>query len=306
MIKIIKTIIVVLILNLTACMHNAENYQNSLLTPNRIKIKYEKVLVPLPNVHATFSLENNPNVVKAYRDFSRNYVAKNIITPGFTTIAYNAYSHPIITCAPLHLCVIQLEKNESINNISLGDSSSWLLSTALIGTNKTGSYQITLKPKRYNVATDIIISTNKRAYNIGLVSKKGSYTHILNFYYPQETLMSNLKFHDKSKQNYSHYSSVNSVIDLNNIDFNYYISGDKVNWEPQRIFNDGKHTFIQMPKIVQQIDLPLLYLWSENKLQLVNYRYKDPYYIVDNIFDKAYLIVGKGKTKQKVVIYHDK
>ena len=53
-------------------------------------------------------------------------------------------------------------------------------------------------------------------------------------------------------------------------------------------------TFIEMPPVAAHIDLPVLYLVHHRQMQLVNYRYHRPYYIVDALFDTAYLISGKG------------
>jgi type IV secretory pathway VirB9-like protein len=41
---------------------------------------------------------------------------------------------------------------------------------------------------------------------------------------------------------------------------------------------------------------------NDNKAQLVNYRVKSDYYIVDRLFDKAELIIGVGSTQEKVKI----
>ena len=41
---------------------------------------------------------------------------------------------------------------------------------------------------------------------------------------------------------------------------------------------------------------------ADGKEQLVNYRLKNGYYMIDKIFSKAALIVGVGKNQQKVVI----
>ncbi|MES2142123.1 MAG: hypothetical protein V4471_04460 [Pseudomonadota bacterium] len=63
---------------------------------------------------------------------------------------FDAYSRPIVVCTPLHLCVLQLEHGEKINNIDLGDAAHWLVSTSLIGSAENGSYQISVKPKHIN------------------------------------------------------------------------------------------------------------------------------------------------------------
>ena len=53
--------------------------------------------------------------------------------------------------------MVQRESGEKINNIDLGDSINWLISTSLMGDANQGSYQIALKPKETEIATDMII-----------------------------------------------------------------------------------------------------------------------------------------------------
>ena len=277
---------------------------NDFINPNCIITEKVSIPLPTPKVAATFGYGNNPQVLKAYKEFTKKGVAKTINSQGFKTFAYDAYSRPIVACAPLHLCVLQLERGEKINNIDLGDAAHWLVSSSLVGSAQDGSYQIAVKPKLYDMATDMVITTNKRTYNIGLVSQQGASTHVVNFYYPQETL-DNVVQQTMQQSNSPLQQEIldrRTQIAVNQINFNYRLQGDSPSWRPTRAFDDGNKTFIQMPAISERLDLPVLYILRNKAMELVNYRYKKPYYIVDGLFAKAYLLSGKGANQVRVEI----
>ena len=71
---------------------------------------------------------------------------------------------------------------------------------------------------------------------------------------------------------------------------------------PLQVFDDGHKTYIRMPSITAQIDLPVLYILRRHSMQLVNYRYKAPYYVIDALFKRAVLVSGKGHDQIKVII----
>lgn len=295
-------ILLLSVMLLAACTKHIENSPSDFIPANRVV--ENKTSNPEPKVAATFGLGNDPEVVKAYEEFSKNGVAKNIRSQGFETFAYDAYSHPMIACAPLHLCVIQLERAEKINNIQLGDSAHWLVATSLVGSEQDGSYQVALKPKLPDSATDLIITTDKRTYNIGLVSKQDATTHVVSFYYPEETLTTAI---EKAKQDENtvisqQAASQASVVDVDHLNFNYEISGDHPAWQPVQVFDDGTKTFIRMAPISERMDLPVLYVRRNHEMQLINYRYRRPYYVIDGLFEEADLISGKGRDQERVVI----
>jgi type IV secretion system protein TrbG len=277
---------------------------NDFITPNRVVEKRVPEPVVTPRINATFGVGNNPAVIKAYKLFTKKGIAKNISSQGFKTFGYDAYAHPIVACAPLHLCIVQLEQGETINNIDLGDNAHWLTATAMIGSAQEGSYQVVLKPKLYGISTDMVITTNKRTYNIGLVSERGATTHVVNFYYPEETLQRTIErvHHQESLSDQKGMVSQSTGININQVNFNYSMTGDYPAWRPVRVFDDGSKTFIQMPPVSERMDLPVLYLVKNDAMQLVNYRYRRPYYIVDGLFQVAYLVSGKGSDQIKVAI----
>jgi len=76
-----------------------------------------------------------------------------------------------------------------------------------------------------------------------------------------------------------------------------------VAFKPVRVFNEGTHVYIQMPKAMKSDESPILLLLDKSgSPQMVNYRPKDDYYIVDKLFDKGILVVGSGSSQSKVTI----
>lgn len=255
----------------------------------------ETVKEPAPIIAATYGYGNDPAVIKAYQQYVKTGRAENIRSEGFKTFAYDAHSRPLAECAPFHLCVVQLEQGESINNIELGDSARWLIGRSLIGTAQQGSWQVAFKPKSYDLATDAVITTNKRTYNIGLVSRLGASTHVMNFYYPEETL-------SQSSDVVSSAPSTASPVNIAQLNFDYKIQGAHVVWRPSQVFDDGDKTFIKMPEMADRYDLPVLYIYRDKQTQIVNYRYRKPYYVVDGLFQAGILITGKGSHQVRVDI----
>ena len=61
-----------------------------------------------------------------------------------------------------------------------------------------------------------------------------------------------------------------------------------------KVFDDGRKTFIQFPEEMLSREAPVLFVIGEGgNVQLVNYRVKDDYYIVDRLFRKAELRAGR-------------
>lgn len=303
-----KKSLIILPLILSACAKSPEITYNpdDFINPNKVVVKTKREVLPRPRVAATFGIGNDPKVIEAYHRFSQSGKLENIDSEGFKTYAYDGHTHPIVACEPLKLCVVQLEQGEHINNINLGDSAHWLVSTSLVGTQANGSYQINVKPKLYDLATDMVVTTNKRTYNIGLVSQKGNYTHVVNFYYPEETLATAVAELNVQQQqeNASPIVTTMRSTDVGRMNFDYDIDGRHVAWRPLRAFDDGGKTYIQMPALSQRMDLPVLYLKKGRSMQLVNYRYKKPYYVIDGLFDTAYLVSGAGHDQTKVIIHN--
>lgn len=64
------------------------------------------------------------------------------------------------------------------------------------------------------------------------------------------------------------------------------------------VFNSDNKTYIKMKPDIVNSELPAFFvLDDENKMTLVSYRYVKGYIVVDRLFDKAVLLLGKKKVK---------
>ena len=82
-------------------------------------------------------------------------------------------------------------------------------------------------------------------------------------------------------------------LSLERLRFRYALSGDRPSWRPLRAFDDGGKVYIQFPAGIAQGELPPLFvIGAQGDGQLVNYRFRSPYYIVDRLFGAAELRLG--------------
>ncbi len=88
---------------------------------------------------------------------------------------------------------------------------------------------------------------------------------------------------------------------LDNLYFDYKLSGDPA-FRPERVLDDGQHTYLIYPNDGRFRELPTLLLLVNGKTELVNFRVDGTRYIVDRLFDKAILVVGVGKKQTRVTI----
>jgi len=220
-----------------------------------------------------------------------------------------ALSKAKMICATVRVCSIELQEGEIIKDVMTGDSERWNISFANSGVLSNQKPHVMVKPLfEGSLKTNLIITTERRVYNIELSSiGNGVYTPRIAFFYPQETR--NVKIYSLDNKNTSKFEnqSNNTVIaetavSVSALNFKYQAKGNKKSpWFPQRIFDDGKKVFIQMSERVDTSEAPVfLIVGDEGKQEIVNYRFKSPYYVVDKLFTKGILILGTDK-KQTII-----
>jgi type IV secretion system protein VirB9 len=88
---------------------------------------------------------------------------------------------------------------------------------------------------------------------------------------------------------------------LDHLYFDYKLDGDGA-MRPQRVLDDGQHTYIFYPNDGRFREVPTLMIYSNGKTEMVNFRVDGNRYVVDRLFDKGVLILGVGKKQKKVTI----
>lgn len=96
---------------------------------------------------------------------------------------------------------------------------------------------------------------------------------------------------------------VASGIDATSLRFGYRIDGDKPDWRPVQVFDDGKRTYIAFPPDIAATELPPLFEMGESgDLELINSRLRGTWLIADRLFARAELRLGTGKSQTVVRI----
>lgn len=153
----------------------------------------------------------------------------------------------------------------------------------------------------------MFITTDRRAYLLKLVSSAdGKYVREVRFWYPDiiKNKWQEYNFEQATQKNADQKVAELPTIDATQLNFNYKLTfnGAKPVWTPQRVFDDGVHTYIQLSAEVASHDLPALFIQNSDTREIVNYRVKMPYFVVDKIFTKAVMISGVGRRQQVVTI----
>jgi type IV secretion system protein VirB9 len=177
----------------------------------------------------------------------------------------------------------------------------------MYGTGDQATAVIILKPQTPGLDTNLLITTDRRAYYVRLISKPEDYIARVAFAYPDDDTRKwqrQLEEQQAQVKQEKHVAEVPpAMITAEKMNFDYSIRGGDEHIRPLHVFDDGAKTYIQMPPELQHREAPvLLVVGSDGKGEMTNYRVKDQTYIVDRIFDRANLVLGAGKKAQKVEI----
>ena len=231
-------------------------------------------------------------------------------TPRRELYPYDEAREPAVDCAPLRTTDIQLEPGETITDVASGDSERWLVTPASSGDPRNPTPNLAIKPTAGGISTNLTIYTTRHIYHLMLRSRAGHEMQQVAFYYPDELEQA---MHDadhaaaKARDPESQPDGVVVVAALASLDpgvlnFSYAISGPKVPWKPIRAFDDGTHVFVQMPATTKSSEAPALMVAAGDGSEMVNYRVRGDYYIVDKLFDQAVLVSGVGREQDRVSI----
>ena len=235
--------------------------------------------------------------------------AKTAANPFLGEQGYVIYPYgevvPVITCRPLRMTDIALEPGEEIMGVHAGDSVRWQFSPSQSMKNGLAVAHIVVKPSQPGISTNLLIHTDRRTYNLDFTSsEKAEYLRGVAFSYQDNDLTYLFKRKDgqKEKALEDEIQSQMTEVDLDGLYTLYAITNtSKVDWAPEAVFDDGNKTYIRMP--LRFSETPAFYIVLDRKEALTNFRVKGRYYVVDRLFDKAYMKIG---SKRVVIIRKDK
>ena len=194
--------------------------------------------------------------------------------------------------SPGRVTVIALQEGEELVTISAGDTVRWIVGDTASGAGARLRVNILVKPTRVGLKTNLVITTNRRTYLLELSSTPQAWMASASWDYPKDRMLA-LR---KQAQQAQAAAPVDSGLSLEQIKFRYAITGDSPPWKPLRAFDDGERVYIQFPAGIAHGELPPLFvIGQQGDGQLVNYRFRSPYYVVDRLFGAAELRLGADK-----------
>jgi P-type conjugative transfer protein TrbG len=194
-----------------------------------------------------------------------------------------------IYAAPEKITDIALEAREELVSVSAGDTVRWIIGDTTSGAAGTERVHILVKPTRGDLKTNLVITSNRRTYHVELTATPQTWMSSVSWTYPLDQLMVLRNAAKKADE----VAPVAQGILLEHLNFRYEITGDKPAWRPLRAFDDGEKVYLEFPANIAQGDLPPLFIVGpHHSAELVNYRVRSPYYIIDRLFAAAELRLG--------------
>ena len=242
---------------------------------------------------------------------------KPIVNPDKSVRFVFGASLPIVICAPLQICDIELQPGEEVRSVQVGDNVRWSVEPAVTGVAPLEIEHVIVKPADVGLRTSLVVTTDRRTYRMKLSSDRTQYMASVSFSYPDdararwaEVARTHLPLTPSPSPEPSKPSASRTRTDiLRALSFNYALEGDDPPWKPVRVYNDGLQTVIEMPFAMRQTEAPTLLvvraqggLFTDDDVVQVNFHAEGTRYIVDMVFDVADLIVGVGSSQQKVRI----
>jgi type IV secretion system protein TrbG len=207
-----------------------------------------------------------------------------------------------VYAAPGQITDIALQGGERLTGsgpVAAGDTVRWIIGDTESGIGATKKVHILVKPTRPDLVTNIVINTDRRTYLMELRSTEKTYMASVSWQYPEDELIA------LRRQNAlaGAAAPIETGVDIEALNFRYEIEGDDPAWRPLRAFDDGSKVYIEFPSGIRQGEMPPLFvIGPAGGSELVNYRVRQNYYVVDRLFAAGELRLGDKDSERRVRI----
>lgn len=260
------------------------------------QLKFLDTDKPVPEAVNPTVRVSQANAAARVEPFRSGFINAVQVYPFSGGALYQVYS------APGKITDIALEAGELLAGsgpVAAGDTVRWIIGDTESGTGTTKKIHILVKPTRSGLTTNLIINTNRRTYLIELHAMEKTHMASVSWQYPEGELIA---LH-RQNQEAEAAAPLATGIDLTALAFRYRIEGDSPPWRPLRAFDDGQKVYIEFPAGIGQGEMPPLFVVGPaGGSELVNYRVRGNYYIVDRLFAAAELRLGDKDSERRVHI----
>ena len=207
--------------------------------------------------------------------------------------------------APGQITDIALEPGEQLAGtgpVAAGDTVRWIIGDTESGSGASKRVHILVKPSRADLLTNLVINTDRRTYHVEMRSTERTYMASVSWSYAADQLIALRQQTARSEA----AQPVASGVDLDALNFRYRVEGDTPAWRPLRAYDDGRQVFVEFPRGIAQGEMPPLWIiGAAGGAELVNYRVRGRYMIVDRLFAAAELRLGGDHQKKVRIVRTD-
>ena len=219
-------------------------------------------------------------------------------------VQYYDYAPGMVYAAvtsPGYVTTIALRPGEHLITVAAGDTARWAVDSVEAGSGTGAQTLLLVKPRRAALQTNLLVTTDQRVYTLDLSSTDagagGTYHTMIAWNYPFGDLV--MVRNEVVEQQVRARETVARGLDLTRANFNYVVLHQRhcpvPPWCPLRAFDDGQKTYVQFPPQIAVTEAPPLFVLGRGgDAQLVNYRVKGDWYVVDRLFDRAELRLGQS------------
>jgi len=220
----------------------------------------------------------------------------------------------LVLARPRSVTHIQFAPDEVIRSIASGDSQQWSLEPT------RDRRHLFVKPVHDDIETSLTVLTDQRSYQFVLRStgEGRKWYQRVNWLYPARLVVDLAADGDVSMTSAALVPAAAAApataqatgraprplkadaghaiapVRPDLLRFGYEIEGEAA-FRPERAFDDGQFTYVQMP--VGLRELPALLIEVDDAYALANYDLRGPYLVVQRLFDRAVLRLGRSEVR---------
>jgi type IV secretion system protein VirB9 len=240
---------------------------------------------------------NEANAAARMQPARNGFINSMQVYPFVDGALYQVYA------SPGQITDVALQPGEQLvgsGPVAAGDTVRWIIGDTESGAANARQVHILVKPTRPDLMSNLVINTDRRTYHMELRATEKTYMASVSWQYPQDQLIALRRQNAQAEA----AQPVATGVDLTHVNFRYEVTGDAAPWRPLRAFDDSKQVFIEFPRGIGQGEMPPLFVVGPQgeTSELVNYRVRGNYMIVDRLFAAAELRFGSDKNQKRVRI----
>nr|WP_198963539.1 TrbG/VirB9 family P-type conjugative transfer protein [Sinorhizobium fredii] len=183
--------------------------------------------------------------------------------------------------------------------VAAGDTVRWIIGDTESGTGAAKQVHILVKPTRAKLQTNLVINTNLRTYHLELRSTEKTYMASVSWQYPADQLIAPRRQNTRQPKRRPWRAA--SICRASTS-----ATGSKATAPPGSRCapsTTASRSISNSPPAFAQGEMPPLFVISPSgNSELVNYRARENYYVVDRLFSAAELRLGDKDSQRRVRI----